>query len=185
MPDPAFVMAAMRAAGPQPRPTSEIDLAALHAAAARAGRRLVDLPEGRITLGWLEGSEPVAGADTGVVRIEPHDWLLLVFAAALRACWFDPDEHPYPGRAVSEAQILAAVGTLGPLRGVAVDGIGMWRHQKAALPKLRDGGYLTDTGDGRIRLGPRVAVWSEREIAALGHLYEQMPTAPTGEGDEA
>jgi hypothetical protein len=181
MPEPAVLLAAMRAAGPQPRPTGEFDLAALHAAAGRAGRTLVDLPGNRITLGWLDGSEPVAGADTGVIRIEPHDWLLLVFAAALRACWVEPDEHPYPGRAVPEAQILAAVGTLGPLRGVAADGIGMWRHQKAALPKLRGGGLLTDTADGDLRLGPRVAVWSEREIGALRHVYEQMPTAPTTE----
>jgi hypothetical protein len=181
MPEPAYLLAAIRAAGPQPHPTNDVDLAALLGAAARAGRTLVDLPGNAITLGWLEGSEPVAGADTGVSRIAPHEWLILVFAAALRACWIDPDEHPYPGRAVPENQILAAVGTLGPLRGVAVDGIGMLRHQKGALPKLRAAGYLAADPDGRVRLGHRVTVWSEREAATLRHVYEQMPTAPAAE----
>lgn len=181
MPEPAYVFAAIRAAGPQTRPVSEMDLAALHAAAGRAGRTVVDLPEGRVTLGWLEGSEPSAGGDTGVIRTEPHDWLLLVFAAALRACWIDPDEHPYPGRTVPKQQILDAVGTLGPLRGVAVDGIGMLRHQKAALPKLRAAGFLADTADEQVRLGPRVAIWSEQEIAALRHTYDRMPTVPAAQ----
>ncbi|MDP9458689.1 MAG: hypothetical protein M3Q22_00050 [Actinomycetota bacterium] len=178
MPEPAYLLAAIRAAGPQPRPTGETDLAALRGAAARAGRILVDLPGNAVALGWLEGSEPVAGADTGVSRIPPHEWLLLVFAAALRACWIDPDEHPYPGRAVAESQLFAAVGTLGPLRGVAVDGLGMLRHQKGALPKLRAAGYLADGGDGRVRLGHRIAIWSEREVATLRHVYQQMPAAP-------
>ena len=175
----ALALAALRASGAAARPQTDLGMAALRAAADRAGRGLVDLADGRLAIGWMEDSEPVAGGDTGVVRNKPRPSLALTFIAALRACWPDKDTHPYPGQAASEEQVLAALATLGPLRDPSGDGTGTERHQKGAFPVLRAAGFLDpDTDPGVVRLGPRVAVWSEREVQVLRHNYSRMPVAP-------
>jgi hypothetical protein len=180
MADTAYALAALRAAGTGPRPGTDLAMAALSGAAARAGRQVIDLTDGRLLLGWSEDSEPVAGGDTGVVRSKPTPSLVLTFSACLRACWPNKDTHPYPGRATTEEQVLAAMATLGPLRDPSGDGTGSERHHKGAIPVLRDAGYL-DPDPFVIRLGPRVAAWSDREVAILRHHYDRMPTVPPTE----
>lgn len=178
----AMALAALRASGAQARPQTDLGMAALRAAAARAGRALVDLADGRLTLGWLEDSEPVGGGDTGVPRTKPKPSMALTFLAALRACWPDKDTHPYPGHTTTEERVLAALATLGPLRDPTGDGTGTERHQKGAIVVLRGAGFLDpDTDPGIVRLGPRVAVWSDREVQVLRHNYSRMPVAPTEE----
>jgi hypothetical protein len=178
----AIALAALRASGARTRPDTGPAMTALRAAADRAGRALVDLADGRLVLGWMEDSEPVGGGDTGVVRIKPKPSMALTFLAALRACWPDKDTHPYPGEAVDEEQVLAALATLGPLRDPSGDGTGTERHQKGALVVLRAAGFLDpDTEPGIVRLGPRVAAWSEREVQVLRHNHSRMPTAPRTE----
>jgi hypothetical protein len=157
-------------------------------AAERAGRRLceVTVPGQRAAwaLGWVEGSEPAAGVDTGVERTKPSTVLLLTFAAALRACWPDRSEHPFPGISVDEDDVLDAVAALGPLTRGAVDGgAGGQRHRKGALRRLRDAGLLA-VGDIGVRLGPVVATWSDAQVSPLRAAYDQLPLAPQSEAPE-
>lgn len=169
-------LARLRAAGTLPG----VPPADVAAAAARAGRALVDAGrpgEPAHALGWLGGSEPVAAGDSGVERHRPAAWLLLTFAACLRACWADADEHPFPGRDVTERQVLAALAALGPLTGPSPDGaLAVERHQKGALRKLREAGLL-DRDEAAVRLGPRAAVWSDAQLGELRAIRDRMPGA--------
>jgi hypothetical protein len=153
--------------------------AALITAASRAGRRVVDA--GRtghpaVTLGWLDGAEPPAGVDSGVKRVTAAPTLLLTFAAALRCCWQDSQTHPWPGQDADEADVLAAMRSLGRL-GADGLGPGAERHQRGALRKLRDAGYLDQASD-RVRLGPRVAAWTDSQVDELRSNYHRLPCRP-------
>lgn len=152
--------------------------APVRAAAARAGRALADAGrpgEPAHALGWVSGFEPVAGDDAGVQRQRPPTWLLLTFAACLRACWPDPDDHPFPGEDATEEQVLDALASLGSLSGPSLDGgLAVERHQKGALRKLRDAGLL-DRDETVVRLGPQVAVWSDGQLAELRAVRDRMP----------
>jgi hypothetical protein len=174
----ALALARLRALGPQPRPLGAYGT--WREAAERGGRRLVDVSRpgvsSRVALGWIEGAEPVAGPDTGVDRIAVTPMVGLTFAAALRACWPDRSDHPFPGVLTSEARILAAVGTLGPLsRGAVEASDGSVRHQKGALRRLAEARYLELDGLF-VRLGPEVALWSDAQVSALRASYDQLPT---------
>src|SRR5262245_7925762 len=120
----AVALARMRAEGCLDRPDEAATVALWREAAERAGRRLCEatVPGQRpvLALGWVDGSEPTAGADAGVERTKPSTVLLLTFAAALRACWLDRSEHPFPGMSVDEDVVLDAVASLGPLTKGAV-----------------------------------------------------------------
>jgi hypothetical protein len=177
MSEAALTLAALRTAGPQARPVNPATAAAVRAAAERAGRTLVTLPGDRWALGWSADSEPIAGGSTGVERVTPPLWVTLTFAAALRACWIDLEAHPFPGQEVPEEQVLAAVAALGALDGSITDGTAIERHQKGALVKLRAAGLL-DPEPYVVRLGWRVALWSDREVRVLRHVHEKMPVAP-------
>lgn len=174
---PAVTLARLRAETASPLPTAPAARAALVATASRAGRRIVDA--GRpgspvVTLGWLEGAEPPTGADSGVKRVMAAPMLLLTFAAVLRCCWQDPQTHPWPGQEVDEADVLAAMGALGPL-GADGFGPGAERHQRGALRKLRQAGYLDQACD-RVRLGPRVAAWTDTQVDELRSHYHGLPS---------
>lgn len=174
-------LARMRVLGQVSLPDSGQILASWREQAARAGRQLVEIvPASRaptIALGWLVGSEPVAGGDTGVERTKPPLVVLLTFAAALRACWIDRSAHPYPGTLADEAAVLDAVASLGPLSvGAADSGEGGQRHRKGAVRRLAEAGLL-DVEGSSLRLGPVVATWSEGQVAALRAVYDQLPVA--------
>lgn len=175
-----LMLAQMRAAGTMPRPTTSVALQGLRSAAERAGRRLVEIDqsgqEPLLALGWQEGNEPVAGLDTGVERAAPSPVLILTFAAALRACWPDPIDHPFPGVPTSEDAILAAIATLGPLTTAAdaAESIGSEAHRKGALRRLRDAGFLAGE-EQAARLGPVVASWSQTQVRLLRGIYEHLP----------
>lgn len=170
-------LARLRARGVLPGPAP----AWAAAAAARAGRTVVETGrpgEPAHSLGWAVGSEPVAGDGTGVARHRPSAWLLLTFAACLRACWADPDEHPFPGQDVTEEQVLVALAPLGSLSGPSLDGgLAVEAHQKGALRKLREAGLL-DPDETVVRLGPQVAVWSEGQLGELRAVRDRMPGGP-------
>jgi hypothetical protein len=179
--DSAVALGRLRAARVLPRPEDPGTLPQLRAAAARAGRVVVEVrrPSGPgLTLGWLEGSEPLCGPDSGVARRVAPPTVLLTFAACLRACWPDPDRDPYPGVAASEAQVLAALATLDPARLRVLgddEGVGgAERHRKSALRQLRAAGFL-DPDDEQIRLGPAVTLWTAADIAVLRQAYGRLP----------
>lgn len=185
----ALALARLRAAGAVPRPPAAATVTSWENAATRAGRVLqtVSRPgqSPLLGLGWVEGSEPVAGPDTGVERSKPSPVVALTFAAALRACWVDRSEHPFPGETTTEETVLCALASLGPLSPGAIEGgAGAERHQKGALRRLHHAGFLTLTEDS-VALGPRVALWSHPQIAALRVVYDQLPVTTNTQGGGA
>lgn len=174
-------LARLRASRTIPLPEASATMRSWHAAAVRAGRRLHvvsrpgQLPE--LALGWVDGSEPFAGPDAGIERRKPSLVLTLTFAAALRACWQDRSEHPYPGSPTTEQEVLAAVASLGPLsRGALEGGDGAEHHQKGALRRLHAAGYLVMDGQSVV-LGTKVALWSDIQVSALQVIYDQLPVS--------
>jgi hypothetical protein len=191
MPEPsdtAVALGRLRAARVLARPEDPGTLRQLRAAATQAGRTVVEVRRQGgpgLTLGWLEGSEPLCGPDGGVDRRVAPPTVLLTFAACLRACWPDPERDPYPGVVATEAQVLAALATLDPtrLRGLGDDeGVGgAERHRKSALRQLRAAGFL-DPDDEQIRLGPAVTLWAAADIATLRRVHGRLPAPPKSEG---
>lgn len=186
--DTRLALARLRAAGVQPAPTDPGGLAALFAAATRAGCRLVDVsPPGSlvqcVSLGWQDGSEPDAGEYTGVTRQEAPRELALVLAAALRGCWPDPDRHPFRGPATTAETVMLARSTLDRHRAALDDGNETTgtQHRRAALQRLRDAGYLTGP-DTELRLGHQVGVWSSTQVATLRRAYDLLPKPRTSAG---
>ncbi|MEU2032740.1 hypothetical protein [Nocardia amamiensis] len=182
----AFALARMRAEGCVPAPDAATTLALWREAAERAGRSLCQatLPGRRLVfaLGWIDGSEPAA--DTGMVRAKPPTVLLLIFAAALRACWPDRSAHPFPGIAVDEDVVLDSVAALGPLtKGTVEGGEGGRRHRKGALRRLHEAGLLILEGTD-VRLGLVVATWSDTQVAAVRAVYDQLPLTPTSRSED-
>lgn len=181
--EPRMALARLRVTGTRALSGDRREHAMLDAAAGRAGRRLVEVttPESTtvtVTLGWVEGSEPVAGGDSGVVRTEMPDELVLTFASALRACWPDPDDVPFPGHWASAEAVLGARAIMGTLSGSdGNDGRSAEFHRKGALRRLREAGCLVGD-EQQVRLGPIVATWSEEQVNVLRAVYEQLPVAP-------
>jgi hypothetical protein len=184
LPEGAVGLARLRAARVQARPQDLPTMRGLTAAAARAGRTLVEVATGGgpcLLLGWLDGSEPVDQDDSGVQRRQPSPTVLLTFAACLRACWPNPSEEPYPGRTVTERQVLAALAAL-TTPGVAPpgeEGGGAERHHKSALRLLRATGLL-DPETPEVRLGPVVALWPASDVATLRRFHDRLPASPPG-----
>lgn len=188
--DSRLALARLRAAGIHHAPTDATGVAALYAGANRAGRRLVDVSPAdslvqHVALGWQDGSEPVAGGDSGVTRMEASRELVLVLAAALRCCWHDRDRQPYPGEPTTVEMVLVARSRLDahhfdPSSG----GVGAQQHRRAALQRLRDTGYLSGD-DTDLQLGHQVALWSQNQVRALQRAYDQLPAPPHGTADAA
>ncbi|WP_025358598.1 hypothetical protein [Kutzneria albida] len=146
------------------------ELRQFHAAAGRAGRRLVEVrsKDGRseLIMGWLQDNALTPEDPGGPAK--PSVGETLVLAACLRACWPDPDEPLYPGGMTTVAEIGVALEPLG------VKGTGVTR----ALNSLRARGFLAaDTADDTVRLGPEIALWREADVAALRREYRQLPAA--------
>lgn len=130
-----------------------------------------------VTLGWVDGAEPSAGTDSGVKRVAAAPTLLLTFAAALRCCWEHPQSHPWPGREVSEAEVLASMRAIRSAETEEFAGPGAERHQRGALRKLRHAGLLDPTSD-QVRLGPKVAAWTDSQVDELRGHYHRLPASP-------
>lgn len=151
----------------------------------RAGRVLVEArmdDRPALVLGWQDGSEPVAGADTGVTRHHPSANVLLVFAACLRVCWPVPDDDPYPGQSTSHTKVLATLAALGSTHAAVLPGQhgGAGSQFKGALRMLRATGLL-DADPGHICLGPAVALWTEADLAAWRRIYDRLPAPAPGD----
>lgn len=162
----AFTLAQMRIWRTIRAPEEEAEVSALRAAAARAGRKVVEVTgpagERELTLAWAQ-ENPLTPNDPG----GPADGTerdVITFAACLSRCWPDPDEPLFPGVATT---LDAVRDTLKPL------GVQQVVH---AVNRLRAWGYLTpDLGDGMIRLGPAVATWSDTDVARLRREHTSLP----------
>lgn len=158
-------LAALRASGTLERPHEGAVITARVAAATRAGRTLVPVDvsgEPRWTMTWSENiaPEPEPAGGPGIPSPNP----VIVLAACVRACWPDPAQPLYPGVATTIehlAEVVAAFGVIQVTR---------------AVNRLVGWGYLIMDADvGEVRLGPRVAVWPEADIAELRSEYDLLP----------
>lgn len=185
--DDAYLLARARALRVVRVPDEADVLRGLGRAAEAVERRLlpVDLADGGagLLMTWGEDVELVGICqERGGTHREASPSVLLMLGACLRACWTDVDQAPYPGVAVAEEEVLAAL--------VSPDAVpvrtGIAQHAptapyRSALRILRACGYLVaDAGDGLVRLGPMVASWSERDVAELRHGYLCLPQAREG-----
>ena len=147
--------------------------APLESAVERAGRALVDVSAGggwlRI-LSWAEGLGPEAGP-LRPPSAKPLETTVL--AACLGICWHERAEHPWPGVPGDEEGVLRA---LAGARGVtASDGYaGLVRKVIASLRET----YWLDACADAIRLGPRVAAWTENDVAVLRTVFHKLPRVP-------
>jgi hypothetical protein len=152
--------------------------APLESAAERAGRAVVDVSTGgerlRI-LSWAEGLGPEAGP----VRSPSAKPLeTTVLAACLGICWHERAEHPWPGVPGAEDSVLRALASA---RGVTPDDRYAGLVHKV-IASLRESSWL-DTRVDAVRLGPRVAAWTENDVAVLRTVFHKLPRIPeTGGG---
>jgi len=140
-------------------------LGELHAAAARTGRRVVELPGRRVVVGWADGYGPNLDGDTlAVARLTGTR--LVALGICLGLCW-DPDGPRWPGREATEQDFDDQLAALG---GAPI-------HVKGALPVLHETGLIR-FADGRIRLGPALGAWSEASWNELRVLRGRLPGSP-------
>lgn len=187
MSDP-YLLARARALRTVPVPTDRAELTRLRRAVDDVERRLVDVatPDGiqELMTGWAPDVEPASGAlgDSDVHRTASAI-RLVTLACCIRHCWPDPSQPLYPGQPAAQEDIIASLAplqdTLVPREGVAA--LGQTSHFLTALRFLRACDYLSaDVGDGMVRLGPMVALWSERDVAELRSGYDVLPALRKG-----
>lgn len=162
----AFRLAQMRVWRTITPPEDDTGLSDLGIAAARAGRRLVELRGGdsgvELTLAWREEA-PLTPGDAGGPG-DAGEGTVIVLAACLSCCWPDPDAPIFPGMPTTFEELRQ---TLAPL------GIQNVTH---AVNRLRRWGYLTsDLGDGAIWLGPAVATWTQADVDSLRREHSRLP----------
>ncbi|GIF11643.1 hypothetical protein [Actinoplanes teichomyceticus] len=178
----AYELAKLRALRILPQPLDRTERDALRDAALLAGRGLVDvsLPDGSaaVVLSWPDGHEPVVLSEASRSATST---VQLVLAACLRSCWPDPDAPPYPGVAATEEQVLTALEGLETPSAEPEESSrnGRYRARKSALRVLRACAFLQpDAGDGVVRLGPAVALWTPAEVAELRREHHVLPGRP-------
>lgn len=97
-----------------------------------------------------------------------------VLAAALRCCWRNLDDDPWPGRPAQIADVLEV--HVASVRG---DAELMRRWAVGDLRRLADTGWLLlDEEAGTVRLGPRTALWPPESLPPLRALLRRMPPPP-------
>lgn len=187
MSDP-YLLARARALRTVSVPADRAELTGLRRAVDDVERRLVDVvaPDGiqELMTGWAADVEPASGAlgDSDVHRTASAV-RLVTLACCIRHCWPDPSQPLYPGQPAAQEDVIAS---LTPLQDTLVpaDGgvaLGQTGHFLKALRFLRACGHLSaDIGDGVIRLGPMVALWSERDVAELRSGYDVLPAPRKG-----
>ncbi len=185
MTDVKYLLARIRALGVAAPVGDRAGLNCLGEAADQAGRRLIDvLRPGRepgITLGWQVGDEPsVMSEPLSDTCRQATVSVQLALAACLRCCWPDPAEPLYPGGTAAETAVFRALDRLrSPASGPEPGEVGKGVHssRRSALRILRACGFLEpDAGDGVIRLGPTVALWTPADISELARNHHLLPS---------
>jgi hypothetical protein len=181
----SYILARMRAQRASAAPDDPADLARLLTATSRAGRRLVKVNaiDGApaLAMTWLDGYEPLPWNDSGSAGFRTAPPVVLItLAACLGCCWQSPDKPLYPGNDAAEDELFNALDALGPMSGIVHSDdaslAGVRSQQKSALRLLRACGFV-EMQEGRVRLGPAMALWSESSILELRRNYALLPGA--------
>jgi len=159
----AVDLARLRAATLAPMDSSEAD-----EAAELIGRRVVRTHHGSVL-----GPSPDApsAADLGVVPLRLPPLALVAFGLCIGIAWQDRQRHPYPGAVFQLAELLAAARKLGIEHGAS-------RHLVGALGHVLSDAGLVISADQGIRLGPRVAAWTEADLDVLRRNLDALPASP-------
>ena len=161
MADPAFTLAALRAAGSLN--VSESERSHADPVAAEIGRRITELNATSgsriITLGFAEGFEPNPDEDVfSVRRLSPVP--LVALATCLGLCWADLDRRPDPGQEVKVERVLEVATALGAPRP----------HLLGAIRNELTMAGLLELDGSAIRLGYAIAAWTDAQVDALRRL---------------
>lgn len=146
------------------------DIPRLSAGAIRAGRSLVTTRLGTdhvALLGWAPGAEPFEEDP----RSGPSPLLVHTFAACLGSCWRHRDAHPWPGLPALEADVISALAEARGEQELPKTVVGKVR---SGIALLRSAMWLDPTVE-TIRLGPRVAAWSEAQVDVLREAFDRLP----------
>jgi uncharacterized linocin/CFP29 family protein len=166
--DPAFTLAAMRAAGTHV--VSERDRSAAEAAAAEVGRRVVEVGASggaaEVALGFADGYE--ANPAEGVFDVRHLSPIPLVaLATCLGLCWTELDQRPHPGAPVSIDQVLEVAGALGAAPS----------HLLGAMRNELTMASLVKMDETTVRIGPAIAAWTDAQVDALRRFADTLPGA--------
>lgn len=167
-----------RAAGPQPTEPGR---------PAPAGtRRLVEADASAV---WLlpnlpDGARPTVLDELGLPApaLEHPNDTARVLACCLRCCWIEPAGPVWPGTGARWEQVHSVFRAITDHRDEAAG----TRAVTAGVRRLAATGWLRwDEATRTVRLGPRVATWSEPEVSTLRELWRAMPAPeedPTAAG---
>lgn len=133
--------------------------------------------------GWLLGAWPDGATpsvideyDIAPVPVDRAGETRRALAAALRCCWADLDGPAWPGVAASIDTVTACFAEMA--RG---DPDLLPRWALGALRRLAESGWLRlDSAGhhgraGTVRLGPRVACWSDESLTPLREALKRLP----------
>src|ERR1700722_18108412 len=187
--DDPLSLARMRVNRTVPVPLEVGALAGLRAAAAFAGRQLIDVQDHEgsrfLMLGWPDDFDQGAifGQESWTARQVPPGAQLFL-AACIRCCWPSPDQSLYPGDPAPEERVMAALERFSQASSsTEAQRQGVHSAGKRALRFLRACGFLApDTGDAQIRLGPEIAAWNEADIRPLRDRFDDLPGAEEATG---
>ena len=170
--DTALAWARTRAAGPQrvtPSISSSPGMARLVEADATAVWLLPVLPEGA-------GPTVLEELGLSATAVEQPNDTARVLAACLRCCWPEPNGSPWPGIAADWEQVTAVFRSITDNRDERVSNIAL----VAGVRRLAGSHWLRWSEATReVRLGPRVAGWSDPELSTLRELWRLIPTPST------
>jgi hypothetical protein len=130
---------------------------------------------------WPDGATPAVLEEyqTSATSMDRPGQARRVLAAALRCCWTDLDDAPWPGRTAAIADALEVYA--GMARG---DADLMRRWGLGDLRRLADSGWLLlDETAGTLRLGPRTATWPEESLSSLRDLLRRLPRPPAKDAE--
>ncbi|MXQ66196.1 hypothetical protein GQ466_19440 [Actinomadura rayongensis] len=132
---------------------------------------------------WPDGATPAVleQYELAPMPLDRSGQARRVLAAALRCCWANLDDAPWPGVPAPVPAVLDVYA--GMTRGDAALA-GRWATGE--LRRLADTGWLVlDEARGVVRTGPRTALWPHEALGPLRDLLRRMP-GPSREalGDE-
>jgi hypothetical protein len=151
--------------------------------AAAAG--MLRLVEPAATAVWVlpdlpEGARPGTLDELGLPgpTVEQPNDTARVLAAVVRCCWTDPTGPIWPGAPARWSQVTSV------FRAYADRDEGAFRRAAtAAVRRLAGAGWvLWDETAQVVRMGPRVATWSQADLTVLREVHRRMPAPTDGEG---
>ncbi|MGK5551824.1 hypothetical protein ACSNOI_09440 [Actinomadura kijaniata] len=122
---------------------------------------------------WPDGATPalLEEYDTAPMPLDRPGQQRRVLAAALRCCWANLDDAPWPG---GEAPVIDVLEVYAGMSRGDADLARRWATGE--LRRLSDTGWLLlDETAGTVRPGPRVALWREESLASLRDLLRRLP----------